>query len=195
MIAIDNHNKAGTYAVTVTVINVDETPEITAGSNSPSFAEIEYDATSPVLTVETYTARDEENESIEWSLDGTDMDDFSIDSMSGVLSFSSPPNFEIPTDRVNTTESYLANDNSYQIVVKATDGNTSVPNETNVTEYPVTVTVTDVNERPDIDEVMNDAFEYMEVDFYFTGRLAGCGPHLHRHRLRRYGRRSLHLVS
>ena len=34
------HNLKGTFNVTVT--NVDETPEITAGSNSPSFVEIEY---------------------------------------------------------------------------------------------------------------------------------------------------------
>ena len=93
------------------------------------------------------------------------MDGFTIDSMSGVLSFGTPPNFEIPTDRENTTENYLADDNMYQIIVKATDGNTSVPNETNVTEYPVTVT--DVNERPAIVEVTNDEIDYAEVDFYY----------------------------
>ena len=162
------HNQKGTFNVTVNVTNVDETPEITAGSNAPMFDEIEYDATSPALTVETYTARDEEGEIIEWSVDGTDMADFSINSSSGVLSFSSPPNFEIPSDREDATENYLADDNMYQIIVKATDGNTSVPNQTNVTDYPVTVTVTDVNEKPDIDEVTNDAFQYTEVDFYYT---------------------------
>ncbi len=150
------------YPVTVTVTNVDETPEITAGSDAPSFAEIEYDATSPVLTVETYTARDEENESIAWSLDGTDLADFSINSSTGVLSFAQRPDFEIPDDD--------GTNNVYNIVVKATDGSTSVPNETNVTEYPVTVTVTDVNERPDIREDAVD--DYPEVDFYFEGTVA-----------------------
>ena len=146
------------YPVTVTVTNVDETPEIT-GSELPSFAEIEYDATSPVLTVETYTARDEEGESIEWSVDGTDMGDFSIDSSTGVLSFAQRPNYEMADDDDT--------DNTYEIIVKATDGDTSVPNLTNITEYHVTITVTDVNERPDIHE--DSVPDYVEVDFYFTG--------------------------
>ena len=84
--------------VAVTVINVDETPEITGVSATPNFAEIEYDATSPGLIVQTYTARDEENETIEWSLDGTDMGDFSINSSTGVLSFAQMPNYEMPDD-------------------------------------------------------------------------------------------------
>ena len=149
------------YPITVTVANVDETPEIT-GSKSPSFAEIEYDAASPVLTVETYTARDEEGESIEWSVGGTDMGDFSIDSSTGDLSFAQRPNYEMADDDDT--------DNVYDIVVKATDGDTSVPNATNITEYPVTVMVTDVNEKPDIDE--DTVPDYMEVDYYFTGTLS-----------------------
>ena len=43
-----------------------------------------------------------------------------------------------------------------------------MPNKTNITENPVTVTVTDVNERPDITKVTDDELDYAEVDFYFT---------------------------
>ena len=55
----------GEYTVTVTVTNVDETPEITTTGPThatPSFAEIEYDATTADLTVADYDARDEEDE-------------------------------------------------------------------------------------------------------------------------------------
>ena len=44
----------GTFAVTVTVTNVNETPEITGGSETPTFAEIEWDASTADLEVETY---------------------------------------------------------------------------------------------------------------------------------------------
>ena len=36
----------------------------------------------------------------------------------------------------------------------------------------VTVTVTDVNERPDIDEDFDPPQNYMEVDFYFDGTVS-----------------------
>ena len=53
-------------------------------------------------------------------------------------------------------------DSTYNITVTATD------NHGKTEHYAVTVTVTDVNERRDIDELANDGFEYAEVDFYDT---------------------------
>ena len=67
---------------------------------------------------------------ITWSLTGPDHDDFSI-SNSGVLTFSSSPDYEDPTDS-NT-------DNVYQLTVNASDSTVTVP-------LDVTVTVTDVDE-------------------------------------------------
>ena len=67
----------GTFAVTVTVTDVNETPAITSTGPAyatPSFAEIEWDADPMAvdLTVATYTARDEEDgtQPISWSLGG-----------------------------------------------------------------------------------------------------------------------------
>ena len=108
----------GEYIVLVTVTPVDETPEITTTGPThatPSFAEIEYDATTADLAVADYDARDEEDETVTWSLGGTDMADFSIDPISGVLSFAQRPDFEMPVD--GTTPP----DNVYEIIVKATD--------------------------------------------------------------------------
>ena len=85
-------NSVGTFNVTVTVTNVNETPEITSNNATQTFAEIEYDATTANLEVDTFTGRDEETETITWSLGGTDMGDFSINSASGLLSFSQRPN-------------------------------------------------------------------------------------------------------
>ena len=86
--------------------------------------------------MQTYTARDEETETISWSLGGTDAGPFSIDPSSGVLSFDSRPNYEMPTD--------ADTDNIYEIIVKARD---TAPN---TRDYPVTVTVTNVDETPEI---------------------------------------------
>ena len=116
--ADDDQGGVGTFNVTVTVTNVDETPEITTQADThtdPSFMEIEYDATTADLTVADYDARDEEGQTITWSRAGTDSGDFTIDTNTGVLSFAQRPNFEMPVD--GTTPP----DNVYDIIVKATD--------------------------------------------------------------------------
>ena len=141
-------NSVGTFTVTVTVTAVNETPEVPAGVPDESFAEIEWDADSADLDVMTYIPRDEEISTLtqlSWSLAGTDATDFQIteDSTSGhgTLSFRDRPNYEDPTDRVNTAESHVAGDNLYQVIVKISDG-------PNTREYPMTVTVTNINETP-----------------------------------------------
>ena len=150
--------KTGTFAVTLTVTNVDETPEITTTAAShiaPSFMEIEYDATTAVLTVADYDGRDEEGQTIAWSRTGTDAGDFTIDGMTGVLSFAQRPNFEVPADD--------GGDNVYNITVRASD--TASP--ANVRDLEVVVTVIDVNERPDISE--DTVPSYVEIEYDFTG--------------------------
>ena len=69
---------------------------------------------------------------ITWSLTGTDNDDFSI-SDSGVLTFSSSPDYETPTDSDTG--------NIYEVTVNASDGTVTAT-------LDVVVTVTDVNEAP-----------------------------------------------
>ena len=136
--AFDGTN-TGTWDYTLTVTPVDETPEITTTGPThatPSFAEIEYDATTADLTVADYDARDEETEAITWSLGGDDAGDFTINPNSGILSFARRSNFEMPVDGSTPP------DNMYEIIVKATDAS---PNQ-NTREFPVTVTVTNVEE-------------------------------------------------
>ena len=166
--ALDNNSeggktgvKTGTFAVTVTVTNVNETPEITGGSAAPSFAEIEWDAASADLEVETYTARDEETETVTWSLAGTDAGDFSINPNSGVLSFASRPNYEMPADAdTDTTDSVDdAMDNDYAIIVKARD------TASNTRDFPVTVTVTNVDETPEITNPPAPVHDFPETPY------------------------------
>ena len=153
-------NSVGTFTVDVTVTPVDETPEITttgATHATPSFAEIEYDATTADLTVADYDARDEERETITWSLGGPDAGDFTINRNSGVLSFAQRPNFEMPVDGSTPP------DNVYEIIVEATDASPT----RNIREYPVTVTVTNVDETPEITNPPSDR-SYAEIEYDST---------------------------
>ena len=85
-----------TLPLTVTVSNVDETPEISGetegDTNYPHFQHAENDA-SPVHRL---TAPDPEGTAVSWTLEGADKDVFSIGG--GVLEFSTPPNYEQPGD-------------------------------------------------------------------------------------------------
>ena len=160
MEADDGQGGVGTAPVVVTVTNVDETPEITttaASHTAPSFMEIEYDAMTAALTIADYDGDDEEEQTITWSRAGTDSGDFTIDGSTGVLSFAQRPNFEMPADN--------GGDNVYNITVRARDTASPV----NTRELEVVVTVTDVNERPDIDEDFNPPQTYVEIEYDFTG--------------------------
>ena len=161
--------KARELIVTVTVTNVDETPEFTNPPADRDFDEIEYDFTgTPDLVVATFTARDEESEDITWTLTGNDADDLTIAENSdgeGVVSFNSAPNFEMPAG--TPADVMDPADNTYEITVVITDAIDSPNTDANQRTLDYVVTVLDVNERPDIEGVTDDAFTYTEVDFYF----------------------------
>ena len=120
----------GYLEVTVTVEDVNEPPTITTTSRT-SFTYRE----NGTANLYTFRATDPEQSAITWSLSGADDDDFAI-SESGVLAFASPPNYESPAD--------LGRDNVYEVTVEARD------DAFNTGMQDVTVTVTDVNEGPEI---------------------------------------------
>ena len=81
---------------------------------------IEYaeNRTDPVAT---YVAVDPEGVGIAWSLSGADADSFTIEG--GVLTFVKSPDYEKPADVVGVSPSTaVADDNTYDVVVEATDG-------------------------------------------------------------------------
>ena len=117
-----------TLTLTVRVNDRNEPPAV-SGETSISYAEDRTDA------VATYAHNDpDEGETITWSLSGPDAGDFAIDA-SGVLSFAGPPDHDDPRDRER--------DNEYHVTVTASDGSLRDP-------LDVTVTVTGVNERPQL---------------------------------------------
>ena len=97
----DASNASDTVTVNITVTNVDEDPEITAGPVTVDYAE------NGTGTVATYTAADPEDDSarprkpLAWSLEGTDAALFTI-SKGGVLTFNQPPRLRGPEHRQRT---------------------------------------------------------------------------------------------
>ena len=119
-------NQTETLDVSVTVTPENEAP-VVSGLTSKDYPE------NGTGGVDTYTAIDPEGGSVTWSpLSGDDRGDFNISS-TGALTFKTPPNFEAPADRNR--------DNIYLVTVQARDGTTTGRKD-------VSVTVTDVNERP-----------------------------------------------
>ena len=124
---------------------------------SASFAQegpIEYDENGTVEVI-TFTSTDPENGTagagIDWDVTGLDADDFYMDAR-GMLMFTSPPDFEDPTDRddpatTGVDESAGDNSNMYQITVRATEQSTSGSDPRALsTEADYTIRVVDVNE-------------------------------------------------
>ena len=118
-------NFTGTLDVVVTVTDVNEPPSV-SGDTAVDFAE------NGTGEVARYTAVDPEDDTITWSLAGTDRRDFEISD--GELTFLRTPDFEDPDDSDD--------DNEYQVTVRARDG-------ARYGTLAVVVTVTGVDE-PDL---------------------------------------------
>ena len=129
VIATDPSGASDTITVTIKVVDVDETPDVSkkglavSGDRNITVAE----GSSGDLA--TYTASGADASGARWSLEGADAGDFNISS--GILAFRSTPNYENPADSNS--------DNVYNVTVKAASGNISATRT-------VTVTVTNVNE-------------------------------------------------
>ncbi len=113
--------------ITVTMHGTNDTPVITSSAIA-SFAE------NAVGTVYITTASDAEFGTITYSIGGTDSALFSMDPVTGVVTFNTPPDYENPAD--------ADHDNVYDITVTANDG------ADNSIAKPVTITVTNVVEAP-----------------------------------------------
>ena len=140
---IDEPN--GSVMVTIT-----DGSDYTVGSTSSARVTINDDDTVPVINpvatasvaegtneVLTVTATDDDaGTTLMYAISGgTDGALFSIDASSGVLTFITAPDFEMPSDQ--------GRDNDYEVEVGVSDG-------TNSTTQTITITVTDVNDNDPI---------------------------------------------
>ena len=135
---------AGSATVTVTAsdgsLSAAQTISVTVNANSaPAFSSpASVNVPENTTTVITVTASDNDDSISGYSISGgADSGKFSIASSSGVLSFSSAPNFESPGSAAGT--------NVYKVTVQVESG---TGNRAKTATQDITVTVTDVNEAP-----------------------------------------------
>ena len=121
--AEDPNGLRDSLSLTIRVTEVDEPPVITSGFGTIYYAE------NGTVTVGTYVAEDPERETIEWALTGVDNGLFTIDG--GQLKFKTPPDYESPS----------GGDNTYNVTVRAGDGNSN-----NNVDMAVEVMVDNVDE-------------------------------------------------
>ncbi len=136
IVATDDHDV--TVLPPPTPTPTSNAPDITGGSSSVRYSE------NGSSAVATYTAEDDDGDRITWSLRGSDDDDLSIHGTNGVLTFDSAPDYEHPEDSDGN--------NVYEVTVVATDDSASELSD----ERDVTITVTDVNERPTVTSQIGD---------------------------------------
>ena len=135
-VTVSDGGLTDSQAITVTVLDVNEAPDITTDGGGSTAAVNAAENQSDVTTVD---ADDPEDDDLEYSITGgADSSKFEIGSESGDLDFASAPDYEDPTD--------AATNNTYIVEVTVTDNGS--PNLTDI--QTITVTVTDANEYPGI---------------------------------------------
>ena len=149
-ISVSDGQNSVIQQVTVTVLNVnDNGPEFTSG-NAISVDENISD------TGYTATAMDADGSTLSFSLsDGSELNAFSIDSVSGELSFKDAPDYEFPSDN--------GNDNTYVVDITVTDG---------VSPATQTVTVTVLNTNDNIPEFTSGSAVSVNENIIATGYTA-----------------------
>jgi ribosomal protein S9 len=134
---VDNGSPAldDTQALSVTVINVNEAPVITSNGGGATAAINVAENTTAVTTV---TATDgDSGQTKTFSISGgADSAKFSIVAATGVLTFTTAPNYEVPADGDT--------DNVYEVTVRIVDNGSPALDDTQT----LSVTVTDANEAP-----------------------------------------------
>jgi hypothetical protein len=128
----DGNGANDAQVISVTVTDTNDAPTITSGGPIKILS-----AAENQVAVDTVTATDEDGDTLTYSIaGGADAGAFSIDPNSGVLTFSSPRNFENPSD---------ANaDGVYAVDVQVSDGSGGTDIQS------IFVTITDVNDAPTI---------------------------------------------
>ena len=107
------------------------------GSNARTFRE------NGAGTIHTYRATDPEGDEFTWIPPGGDDGHLFDISDRGALTFKEPPDYDDPLD---STPANPQRDNVYKLTVQAED------DQSNTGELEVTITVTDLNEGPEVSE-------------------------------------------
>ena len=128
VVQVSDGSLIDTQAIAVSVTNVNELPVITSNGGGAAASSSVAENTTAVTTV---TATDPDaGATITFSIaGGADASKFTINPTTGVLSFATAPDFEVPTD--------VGGNNVYDVIVRASDGSL-------IDTQAIAVTVTNV---------------------------------------------------
>jgi hypothetical protein len=133
--ASDGTASSAAATVTMTLAAVNDAPVITSNSGGATAAINVAENTTAVTTVVATDA--DVGQTVTYSITGgADSAKFSVVAATGVLTFATAPNFEVPTDG--------GGNNVYDLIVTATDDGSPVGTKTQF----IAVTVTNANEAP-----------------------------------------------
>ena len=144
--------------MTVNVTPVNDLPVITSDGGGATAAFVVAENTTAVTTA---TATDIDLQPLTFSLAGVDAALFSIDSVTGVLTFNAAPNFEAPGD--------AGGDNVYNVTVVVSDGAGGIDTQA------LTITVTDANDAPTAGDDAYVTDEDLPLSIAAAGVLANDG--------------------
>ncbi|MDA9920135.1 hypothetical protein N9D87_01555 [bacterium] len=124
-VSVSDGTDSASESVVINVSNVNEAPSITAiNSSSPESGFNEVSVAEAQTSAFSVTATDPDSDDLSFTLSGADSDLFSVSS-SGVVTFDSAPDYEVPTDSDG--------DGVYVVTVTASDGSLSDSVATRVT--------------------------------------------------------------
>jgi type III secretion system FlhB-like substrate exporter len=131
IVSVSDGQDTDAQTLLVTVLNVNDIPPVITSNGGGASAAVSVNENTTAVTTVTATDTDGIG-SVSYSISGgADAAGFTIDAVTGVLTFTVAPNAEAPSD--------VNGDNVYEVVVRASDGSLS-------STQTVFVTVQDVNE-------------------------------------------------
>jgi hypothetical protein len=147
IVSVSDGGKSDTQALSITILDSNEAPIITSNGGGSAAA---ISMAENGLAATTVAAADPEGGALYYAISGgADASRFSIDSVTGALTFLMTPDYEQPADS--------GGDNVYDVTVSASDGVFS-------DDQALSITVGDANERPIIVSNGGGTSAFVELD-------------------------------
>ena len=132
LLRVNNDDGSDSAFLRINIEDVNEVPELlNLPDGTLTDGELAFGIPENQESVHVFGSIDEDEDSVTWSVFGTDSALFSISE--GALTFKDAPNFESPADQ--------GQDNVYQVTVRVSDGDLH-------SDQPLRINITDVNETP-----------------------------------------------
>lgn len=143
---------------TIILTDINESPEITTNDGDITAKEYEENCSTDIVDIAANDDKDSEGDGLKYTLSGEDAENFSIDPVTGKLTWNKSPDYDNPTDKNG--------DNVYIVVVEVTDSE----GLTDTQEYEIEITnVKDIHAEIDFEKVEEEnkvvTFDPSEFEF------------------------------